>query len=473
MYASAVGYFAFVSASSSASGCSARGRKPSYQTSNGSSFRPSRFSTTAAMRGIERRREDLGEQRLDARLGNLAVHVEAAADERRLGRRVRVRGARGAPAGEEPLVARVRLRGRRTRASAAPPASTSDGGAAVTAFVNGSQSTRGVVDDGRRDRLRHDALHDLRDEALLRQAVLRRVVRLDLVAEVPVREELQALRQQARPLRVHDVVHPDVVLGDVELGVRRGLREALRDVGRDARLEPAREARLGPLPPRPRAALLDPLLERREREVQERDERDLLREEVLADVRRGLPRAEEPVDGQDRPRLDDGPAREVAPDLVHVPVQRLEVLLEALEEAVQDLRVGREVLLRERDEGRAVAVGGAPERRGLVDAALDARALRLAVRGEKRGLGLGDGGGRQDHREESRGDHPPILSEERLPRDRVAVREHAHDAPAGRGGGRRAGRRNARAAPRTSTRSTSRPSKKRCSCRHEANGPSS
>jgi hypothetical protein len=285
----------------------------------------------------------------------------------------------------------------------------------------------GVVDDGRGNRLRHDAVHDLRDEALLREAVLRRVVRLDLVAEVPVREELQALRPEARPLRVHDVVHPDVVLGDVELGVRRGLREPLRDVRRHARLKAAREARLGPLQPRPRAALFDPLLERGKREVQKRDERDLLREEVLADVGGGLPRAEEPVYGEDRPHLDHGPPREVAADLGHVPVQRLEVLLEAHEEAVQQLRIGREVLLRERREGRSVAVGGAPEGRGLVHAALDARALSLAVGLKKVRFRLRDGGCREDGGEQGGSDHPRILSEERLPRDRMAVREHAHD----------------------------------------------
>ena len=76
--ASAVGYFLFVSSSSSASACAPRGRKPSYQTSNGSSLRPRRFSITRRDARDERRVEDLREHRLDALLGDLAVLVEAA-----------------------------------------------------------------------------------------------------------------------------------------------------------------------------------------------------------------------------------------------------------------------------------------------------------------------------------------------------------------------------------------------------------
>ena len=103
------GYFAFVTASSSASACPARDEKPAYQMSNGSSGRPSRFSMTAARSFTSFEREDGDEQLFDLLLGDLPVELEPALDERRSGRAVRVGLTHRAEDVEELLVARVGL----------------------------------------------------------------------------------------------------------------------------------------------------------------------------------------------------------------------------------------------------------------------------------------------------------------------------------------------------------------------------
>ena len=109
-----------VIASSCASVYAPRGRKPLYQMSNGSSGRPRRFSISAATRGTSGEREHLLEHRPHARLGHLAVFVEAARDvasapsgEYGIGQ------ARGAEVGEQLRVARVGLRRRFGAARAA------------------------------------------------------------------------------------------------------------------------------------------------------------------------------------------------------------------------------------------------------------------------------------------------------------------------------------------------------------------
>ncbi len=73
---------------------------------------------------------------------------------------------------------------------------------------------------------------------------------------------------EALPLLVDEVVHPDVVLGDVlaRLGAGPGDREV--DLGGNALAKPVGQARLGPLPPRPSAALGELLLEREDLEIQ-------------------------------------------------------------------------------------------------------------------------------------------------------------------------------------------------------------
>jgi hypothetical protein len=239
-----------------------------------------------------------------------------------------------------------------------------------------------VIDDDRGDGLRHDALEDLLDGALAREPFgAARVVGLDLVAEVPVREQAHLRGEEAAPLRVNDVVHPDVVARDVALGLGRRARVGEVDLGGYARRELLREPRLGPLAARPALALAlaQPLFERRQREVEEGDERDLRLEEVFGEVRRRVVAREEVVEGEDGAEFELRLRAELAADLGHVAVELFEVVLEAREDGVERRLVAGEVGGDELLEPGGVAVLRAPEARHLPQAGTDARALPLAV----------------------------------------------------------------------------------------------
>jgi len=74
------------------------------------------------------------------------------------------------------------------------------------------------------NRLVDDALHDALDHPLLRQAGLPfGVIGLDLVAEVPVFEQAHLRREEPLSFVVDEVVHPDVVCGDVLRALRARL----------------------------------------------------------------------------------------------------------------------------------------------------------------------------------------------------------------------------------------------------------
>ena len=136
----------------------------------------------------QRRGEHGLEDGAGARLGNLAVLVEAARDVRGRRWRVGVHLAHGAERGQERGVAGVRLAFGAGRSSLGRwVVRVLDAGGAH--FVGRRIPVdRRVVDDGRRDRLRHDAFHDFLQQPLARQALLAiRVVGLDLIAQVPVR----------------------------------------------------------------------------------------------------------------------------------------------------------------------------------------------------------------------------------------------------------------------------------------------
>src|SRR5690606_32307585 len=76
-----------------------------------------------------------------------------------------------------------------------------------------------------------------------------------------------------------------------------------------------------------------------------------------------------------------------AHELEEVAAHLLVDLLEPCEQRVARLLVRDELLEAERDD---VAIARAPQRRDLVDAALDRRAMRLAVLGNELRLRLGD-----------------------------------------------------------------------------------
>src|SRR3989454_1083831 len=108
------------------------------------------------------------------------------------------------------------------------------------------------------DRLDDDAFHHLAHQPLTRQRqrpVGLRVVGLDLVAQVPVREQPDALGEKPPTVRREDVMHPDVVPGDVRLGVRGRLRHRLPRRAARPQRKSARQPRLGPLLARPARAL--------------------------------------------------------------------------------------------------------------------------------------------------------------------------------------------------------------------------
>ena len=323
---------------------------------------------TAAMRGASGEVEHLVHHGGEARLGDLAVAIEAARDQGRRRRRVGILGALGGEVVEEHLVARVRLaRGvDRLRRRA-----LLDLGGRRRRDLVGERIPvdGGVVDDHLRDRLVDDALHDLGDHPLLDEAaLLERVVGLELVAQVPVAEQAQPARERPRPGRaVDEVVHEDVVFGDVQPGRRLGGVAPRQHRRRHAPLERLRQAHLGPLPPRPLLALSEPLGERRQREVGERDERDLAGEEIVGEMGRRVElgscacRARSPARG--RARRAAG-AR--APSRGSGRAALLEHLLEADEHAVERAAGRRELLGDELLAIGLAAVLGAPQRRHLL-----------------------------------------------------------------------------------------------------------
>ena len=123
--------------------------------------------------------------------------------------------------------------------------------------------------------------------------------------------------------------------------------------------------------------LLQPLGERRDREVQEHREREPVLEGVLDEVRARIVAGEDLVEGVDRPEIEVRLPPEVAADLVHVAVEGLERELHPGEEGVAGRGVAGELLARHRLERRGVAVLGAPELGRLREPLVDARALAI------------------------------------------------------------------------------------------------
>ena len=116
-----------------------------------------------------------------------------------------------------------------------------------------------------------------------------------------MRQEAKLRRKQTSPARIHDVVHPDVVPGDVARGVGVGLGIGEVHRRRDPLREPLRQPGFRPLPARPALALLQPLVEGGEGKVEEDHESELVGEQVVAQVSAGIVGGERLVEGLDRP----------------------------------------------------------------------------------------------------------------------------------------------------------------------------
>src|SRR5205823_3028645 len=91
------------------------------------------------------------------------------------------------------------------------------------------------------------------------------------------------------------------------------------------------EPGLSPLCARPPRAFRKHLLERRQREIQQRDERQLRGEQVLGRMRRQIERGELLVDGEQWAHLDVAALAKLALQIDEVPVDLLQRFLEATE----------------------------------------------------------------------------------------------------------------------------------------------
>ena len=196
-----------------------------------------------------------------------------------------------------------------------------------------------------------------------------------------MRDQPEAGGEQPLALGIDQVVHPDVVLGDVGLALGRRRRDLLVHLRRDALGELLGQPRFGPLAPRPFPSFLQALFQRGHREVQQHDEPGLVGEQVLDQVRAGIIGREDSVDRQQRSHVQVHPVAQLPAHLVEIAAKLLEGVLEVLEALVERGRVGDEVVARECGEGFGRPVVGSPQPGCLLDAALDAGALRFAVLG--------------------------------------------------------------------------------------------
>ncbi len=223
--------------------------------SNGSSGRPSRLSISRPRSATAGAVEDGDQELLHLPLGDLALPLEAAGEEGRLGRAVGVDRPHRVENAEQGGVAGVRLAGgeilaRFLRRAFQP-------GDRVGLRV--PEQVR-IVDHRRRDLLADDAFHHLQDQPLAGEPVrIRiRIVGRQLIAQSPVADQPQALAERAlprRPLRGrHEPVQPQVVAGDVLLGGGVGAGNLLLHRRRHPQDEAVHQAGAGPglaIPARP------------------------------------------------------------------------------------------------------------------------------------------------------------------------------------------------------------------------------
>ena len=247
---------------------------------------------------------------------------------------------------------------------------------------------RGVVDHGGRNRLPHDGVHRRGDDALAIEPVGVRIGGLQLVAQVPVADQAQLRPEQAPPVAREQVMRPQVVTVDVGLGGGPRIGEPRLRRGRHAQRDTAGEARLRPLPPAPLRALAQPLGQRAAGEVEQHDERDPCREQIVGDVARRIPGAEPRVDRQLRTDRQIEATAEIAAQRVEIAVDALEGGFEPCEGGVQRRPLRQELGFDQGAQGGRIAVVGAPRALHLGEAARDSAALPFAVpRHQRRGGG--------------------------------------------------------------------------------------
>jgi hypothetical protein len=193
-----------------------------------------------------------------------------------------------------------------------------------------------------------------------------------------VRDEPLLLREPALAVGPEHVVHVDVVAGDVLIGRDLGRRHPRGDIAGDPRLEHPRQPQLRPLPAAVGRGVLDPIVEPRERKVQEHGERDLALVHVVREVRARVVTGEQLIHRQHRPDVDLGRPAHGAAQLEEVAVDLLDRRLQPIEQRIERLWLRDE--LREAELGE-VAIPCAPHRGDLLETARDPR---LVLRAELR-----------------------------------------------------------------------------------------
>ena len=144
------------------------------------------------------------------------------------------------------------------------------------------------VDHRRRDLLVDDPLHDGRDQPLAGEPLVSSgVERPDLVAEAPVGDQPLILLESSRIALVDQAIHTDVVAVDVAVGGGAGPGQPLERLGRQTVLEAPGQPRPRPALAGPARPLAQPLFERGDRVVEQRDKGDLAAEQILGHMGRG------------------------------------------------------------------------------------------------------------------------------------------------------------------------------------------
>ena len=337
--------------------------------------------------------EQLDEQPFHVLFRDLAREVELARDGARRLRVVRVEAARHLGVGQEVAVALgAHGVGRRDRRAAHGVARGVPRGAARGAFHHGAG-------DAAVDRARHHPHEGM----LLVEAVGVAVAGLDLLAHQPVGKQRAVGLEPALALRVDHRAHRHMEARDEVLRLVPDAAGVVGEFRRDARPEALRDARGGPVVDRPAVALGEHPLQVRPVEVEERDERDLLLVELVAQVGRGVKRGDRLVEARELVAREVVPAPQRAAHLVEVALDLADGFLQSVEEPRACGGIGREVPRAEGRERGIVAVGRLPARgaagHALLRGGTDVLAVGCDDRVDGRGaIGTGnDGRGGDGH----------------------------------------------------------------------------
>src|SRR5262249_35067347 len=134
---------------------------------------------------------------------------------------------------------------------------------------------------------------------------------------------------------IHQVIHPDVVLGDVLPGGGLSLSDAQVHIGWNTFIEALCQANFGPLPTRPCRTVFQTLIQRGERKIQNRGECEFVVEEIVDDMSRWIVPPKCFVEGTNGTKVEIHLLAEFTIDLVHMSIKLLEQLLEAVEHCVE------------------------------------------------------------------------------------------------------------------------------------------